>query len=258
MATSLIQQNDAARLAQHLSERTKARRQRDEWRQKYEELLAELPEDAVVLVGDEAKAIEALRERKLDIGKLPSLVETLEGTNADLKLKVNDFESKGMYGDFSQTSGYNADAVAGVVKAEHLHEEMKDRTVDTVDAQGKKTGSKTEKTLMVRKAADPKATLVPFDDFVNANVAYMWPALKAKPDTGNGNGNQSNGYNRNSMPVVEQGPTNRTGAPNNPVTQFLQNANAAMEAQSSPLQYGANRGAQPAPTGTRRTPGRHQ
>lgn len=242
-------------VARHLAEKAKARRQRDQWKAAYERLREDFPEDAIALVGDEAKAVEYIRGRNLDLGKLQGLLEKLETDNANLTAENLGFKARTMFDEFGRTSGYNVEAVAGAVKGEKLHSELADVTVDTVDGSGKKTGTTTKKTLMVRPASDPKAKLVPFDEYIDNHAKYLWPAIRAKPET-NGQAQQPpmNGQPQRQVLAVEQGPSFTGTGADNPIAAYRQRRDEQRAAQKSPLQFGANNVATIPPGGRRGAP----
>ncbi len=238
MATGIrdkAQQNPLA-IARIIAERTEARRKKNYWKQRA--LAAEdgVPEDAVVLTGDEAAAYNKLRERpNFEFTKVPSLLETLETKTADLTAENLKHKNKAIFAEFSKVSGYNADAVEGVVDNLHLHAELGDVTVEK-EVNGQKT-TETKKTMKVRRSSDPKAPLVPFDEYVDTNAKWAKPALTSAQPNGHP------GYP--SAIVAEQGPTTGATASGNPVVEFIQQQNAAV---GTPLQRGAQapRGLTPA------------
>jgi hypothetical protein len=236
-ASGMLAKGQPALIAGLLAERMEARRKKNFWKRKFEALVREVPADAVVLVGEEARAIESLLDRKLELGKLHTLIETLENDKATLANENLQFKARDLYHEFAKTSGYNADAIEGVITGERLHSELKDHTVKTVGPDGRETGTKTQKTLMVRKAADPKAPLVPFDEYVDSHVKWVRPSLTT-PSNG------TSGPTSTAGPLfTEQAPSSGSG-PTDPVATFRKRRNEERSREGaavpvSPLQHGA-------------------
>jgi hypothetical protein len=249
MASQTMSRGDntaaVARLHRDLAE---ARRKKNEWKQRYEQIAADVPEDSVVLTGPEADAYRKLLERpNFDFAKAPSLLDALENDKATLTADNLKYRNQSVFDEYAAVSGLNKKAVGGVVEREHLHAELGEVKVEKTDAAGKKT-TEPKKTLMVRKASEPKAPLVPFDEYVTKNADWYWPSLRAKDETAAPtNGAAPNGFQPPTRPLaVENGPTSHEQS-GNMVATFIKNANAQVAAQGNPL----SRGAQPAPQRSR-------
>jgi hypothetical protein len=67
---------------------------------------------------------------------------------------------------------------------------------------------------------------------VNKEAPEYWPAIKAKPETTNGNAPRM-------IPTVEQHVSTGNSSTNNPVAQFKEQRNREMAAEPSPLDFGA-------------------
>lgn len=234
-------QQQAAEVAKVYQDLFKERRQKNRWKKQAETLAEELPEGAVVLVDKDAEAYAKLSQRpNFDFTKVPDLLETLENNNATLSTENTNFKQASLFDTTERSNGWNKAAVQGVVASEKLHAELQKRTVDVHDAAGKKTGTKEVKTLMVRKMADPKAALVPFNDYVDKNVSYMWPAIKAKSADTTTAPAPSGGPPRVSIPTVESVGTNNTATTDNPVERWAKARREAQAAQADPLRFGAD------------------
>lgn len=234
-AQGAITKGDPAALARLRVDLIEARRKKNYYKLRAKEAEDAIPEDAVVLTGPEAEAYNKLIERpNFDFSKLPGLVETLENNTATLSAENIKLKNTEIFGEFSKTSGYNRKAIAGAVESNHLHAEMGDVSVEKTDAQGKKT-TETQKTLKVRKASDPKAPLVPFDEFVTKNADYLWPALKAKDE-----GQQQPDAGQHFSMASQSGPSgNPAGGGGSFLNNFIQSANQQAAAGGSPFQRGA-------------------
>lgn len=238
MGAKTLERGDAAVVARLHRDLAEARRKKNHWKQEFDRLNGELPEDAVVLTGPDAEAYKKLvDERKLDFDKLPSLVETFENDKATLTAENIKLKNNEIFAEYGKDAKYNTKAIAGAVDQLHLHAEMGDVTIKKTDQSGKET-SETKRTLKVRKASDPKAPLVPFDEYVTKNADWLWPSLKAgsqqeqPPIPGFPNGNGRNAT------VIEQGPST-DGAASDPTSAFIQGRNAYVAAQPNPLARGA-------------------
>lgn len=230
-AQNAISKGDTGAIARLRADLIEARRKKNHWKARYEELAEETPEGAIILTDDEAAAITKIRERKLELKKLPELIEKFENDNATLLAENVTFKNRALYSEFSKTSGYNSDAIEGVVSNERLHAEMGDVKVEKTDAAGKKT-SESKKTLMVRKAADPKAPLVPFDEYVEKNAKWMWPSIRVTDK-------DSTNKNFSTSQFPEQ-TTSHDGNSGGMLGRFLERANAAANPRrTSPLDMGA-------------------
>lgn len=234
-AQNAISKGDTGAIARLRADLIEARRKKNYWKNLYEQAMEETPEDAVVLVDKEAEAVNKIRDRKIDLSKLDDLISKFENDNATLTAENVKFKSRALYTEYGQVSGYNVDAIEGAVTNEHLHAEMGEVKVEKTDANGKKS-TEQKKTLMVRKANDPKAPLVPFDEYIEKNAKWMVPALKT---TDGQQQKQSGAF------FPEQTPTG-DGQQGGMLSKFLERVNAANAPQrSSPLDQGAHRTQQP-------------
>lgn len=240
-AQGAIAKGDPAALARLKVDLIEARRKKNHWKQRALALEDEIGEDSVILSGPEAEAYNKLSERpNFDFSKLPGLLETLENDKATLTADNIKLKNAEVFDEFSSVSGYNKRAIAGAVDNLHLHAEMGDVTVEKTDAQGKKT-SETKKTLKVRKASDPKAPLVPFDEFITKNADYLWPSLKTKDEQAQPTDTRGQPFTM----VPTQGPSSQNdGSGGSLLRSFIAGANQRAAASGSPLQRGAPQGSQ--------------
>lgn len=233
-AQGAINKGDPAALARLRVDLIEARRKKNYYKQRAKEAEGEVPEDAVILTGPEAEAYTKLAARpNFDFSKLPGLVETLENDKATLSAENIKLKNTEIFGEFSKTSGYNRKAIAGAVDNLRLHAEMGDVTVEKTDAQGKKS-TETQKTLKVRKASDPKAPLVPFDELITKEADYLWPALKAKEE-----GQQQQDAGQHFSMAPQGGPSGGQQGGGSLLQNYIANANQSAAASGSPLQRGA-------------------
>jgi hypothetical protein len=137
------------------------------------ELENELPEGALVLVDDEAEAIRSLIEgRKLDPKKLKELVEKLESDLATERATNLENAGKLLFSRIAETTGWNKDAIATAVTNGSYHVEEREIEVD-------EKGKKVKKLWPHVRPKDKKdAPLVKFDEAVERDQKYMWPALR--------------------------------------------------------------------------------
>jgi hypothetical protein len=239
-AQAAIAKGDTSALARLKADLATARRKKNYWKERAQAVEDDVPEDAVILTGPEAEAYTKLAARpNFEFAKLPSLVETLENDKATLSADNIKLKNAELFADFAKHSGYNQKAIAGAVNDRHLHAEMGDVTIEKTDAQGKKS-TEVKKTLKVRKASDPKAPLVPFDDYVTKEADYLWPSLKAKDE-----GTTSTDSGQHFTMATQQGPSGGQSGGGSMLSNFINNANKSAAASGSPLGRGAPQQGQP-------------
>jgi hypothetical protein len=181
------------------------------------ELENELPEGALVLVDDEAEAIRSLIEGR----KLEELVEKLESDLATERATNLENAGKLLFSRIAETTGWNKDAIATAVTNGSYHVEEREIEVD-------EKGKKVKKLWPHVRPKDKKdAPLVKFDEAVERDQKYMWPALRQSA--------QSNGQ---SKPGAATAVIDNTSAPRegtsgdvNPVKAMLERDQKKAEGQ---------------------------
>jgi hypothetical protein len=198
----------------------RVRRQRDEAIAELDALKKQLPEGSVVLTGDEAKALKALKEKGVDLTKIGASIERLPALESELAtLKDN-----ATFDEIAKELQWNPAPLRRLAKSDNLELSKREAEV-TVMKDGKET---TEKRSMwhARKRGDDKAPWSSLVTYVEKEAPEMKPALATKAGP-NGTGTPATGT---VWPLQTPSTgTQRTGAAD-PIDEFINKANDAGKA----------------------------
>lgn len=216
----------------YLRDIRKFRRQRNAARERVQELLDEMPEGSLILVGEEASAIRSLLEtRKLDPKKLADLIGKLESDLAAEKATNLENAGKLLYSRIAEITGWDKGAVEAVARTGNQIIELKQIEVD---GEGTEKGKKVKKDWPhVRPKGDDKAAFTKMDDYVRSSQPYMMAALTQKSSATSGKG-QSSG---STTAVVDGTSAPRDGSSEgtNPVQESLERDRKRAEKQADPF-----------------------